>query len=69
MFLPCLVSGLVQVAASMDRDTYLTEDHVEPALVGGIGDDDQDGEEEQGEDSLPDLYSVLSNRGDYQTWH
>ena len=61
---------VVLVAARMDRDAYLTEDNVEPALVSGVGHDDQDGEEEQGEDSLPDLHSVLGNRGgDYQTWH
>ena len=52
--------------AATVEDTYLAEDHVEPALVGGVGNDDQDGEEEQGEDGLPDLHSVLG--GDYQTW-
>ena len=45
-------------------DTYLTEDHIEPSLVGGVGHDDQDGEEEQGEDGLPDLHSVLGNGGE-----
>ena len=38
---------------------YLAEDDIEPALVSGVGDDDEDGEEEQGEDGLPDLHLVL----------
>ena len=56
----------LSVVAAASKSTHLAEDHVEPALVGGVGNDHQDGEEEQGDDSLPDLHSVLG--GDYQTW-
>ena len=56
----------LSVVAAASKLTHLAEDHVEPALVGGVGNDHQDGEEEQGDDSLPDLHSVLG--GDYQTW-
>ena len=39
----------------------LTEESVQVALVAGVGHAHQDGEEEEGEDSLPDLH--LAGRG------
>ncbi len=37
----------------------LAKEDVEPALVRGVGHQDEDGEEEEGEDSLPHLNQVL----------
>jgi hypothetical protein len=37
----------------------LAEEDVEPALVRGVRHQDQDGEEEEGQDGLPDLHQVL----------
>ena len=47
---------------------YLAEDDVEPTLVRCVGNDDQDGEEEEGEDGLPDLHLVCrdNNKDDDQ---
>ena len=39
----------------------MTEESVQVALVAGVGHAHQDGEEEEGEDSLPDLH--LAGRG------
>ena len=40
----------------------LAEEDIEPALVSGVGDHHQHGEEEEGEHCLPDLYEVLRNK-------
>ena len=40
---------------------FLAEEGVQPLLVGRVGDDDEDGEEDEGHDGLPDLDLV---RGD-----
>ena len=47
---------------------YLAKDDVEPTLVRGVGNDHQDGKEEEGKDGLPDLHLVLEEE-DYQTWN
>lgn len=40
----------------------LAEQCVQPALVGRVGHDDQDGEEEEREDGLPQLHTVLKDK-------
>ena len=40
---------------------YLTKQGVQVALVAGVRDADQDGEEEEGEDGLPHLHLVLGD--------
>ena len=42
--------------------SYLAEDLVEVALVSGVGDTDEDGEEEKGEHCLPDVNNVLEDK-------
>ena len=42
--------------------SYLAEDLVEVALVSGVGDTDEDGEEEKGEHGLPDVNNVLEDK-------
>ena len=49
-----------QVADS--TGSYLAEDLVEVALVSGVGDTDEDGEEEKGEHGLPDVNNVLEDK-------
>jgi hypothetical protein len=40
----------------------LAEEDVEPALVRRVRHQDEDGEEEEGEDGLPDLHQVLHTK-------
>ena len=49
-------------------DILLTEESIQVSLVSSVGDADQDGEEEEGEDGLPDLDLVLAvdHQDDYQ---